>query len=97
MSQRTDFTEFNIIDDRYMEAVRRGDLQVISVHPINPKFDPDFDVFAATVAYELRHRLYYRTDEGKNARGLVRATGDLATLHKLFSTNSPPPATRNPY
>lgn len=91
MSQRTDFTEIKIIDSRFMEAVRRGDRRLISVHPISPKFDPDFDVFAANVAYELRHRLYYRTDGGKNARGLVRATGDLATLHKLFSTNSPPP------
>jgi hypothetical protein len=91
MAQRTDFTEIKIIDGRFMEAVRRGDRQLISVHAINPKFAPDFNVFAANVAYELRHRLYYRSDGGKNARGLVRATGDLAVLHKLFSTNSPPP------
>jgi hypothetical protein len=91
MTQRIDFTPSTIIDSRFMEAVRRGDRQLISVHAISPKFDRNFDVFAANVAYELRHRLYYRTDGGKNARGLVRASGDLAVLHKLFSTNSPPP------
>jgi hypothetical protein len=79
-----------------MEAVRRGDRTLVSVHKINPIFDRDFNIFAANVAFELRHRLYYRTDGGKNARGLVRATGDLAVLHRLFLTSSPPPTSGAP-
>jgi len=52
------------------------------VFVIYPEFDLDFDKFAASVAYQLRHQIVYRSDGGVFARGLVRATGDLAILHK---------------
>src|SRR5258707_7378118 len=67
-----------------MEAVYRHDTPWIEVCPIVVKFDSNFDEFAARVAYELRGKILYRTDGGRNARGLVRATGDLKTLHNLY-------------
>jgi hypothetical protein len=89
MNGRTDFTDVKIIDQRYREAVRRGDKKWVSVHRIKPKFDADFNIFAANVAHELRAYLYYRTDNGKNARGLVRASGDLEIIHKILLTATP--------
>src|SRR6185295_7714012 len=53
--------------------------QVVALTPI---FNDNFDSFAANVAYELRHYIVYRTDAGYFARGLVRATGELAIIHE---------------
>lgn len=87
--QRTDYTPTNVIDTRYTQAVKRHDHVLYTVNPITVKFDSNFDEFAARVAYALRDKLYYRHDGGRNARGLVRATGDLRTIHHLYLTNTP--------
>src|SRR5579862_524411 len=89
-TSNTDYTPQQVIEARYQQAVNRGDNQYVEVIKITVAFDPNFDEFAARTAYELRTRLYYRHDGGKNARGLVRATGDLAVIHKLFATVTPP-------
>jgi peptidoglycan hydrolase-like protein with peptidoglycan-binding domain len=93
---RTDYTPTPVIDARYMQAVKRGDKANYRVYPIVVPFERDFDRFAARVAYALRDKLYYRHDGGKNARGLVRATGDLKVIHSLYSTGTPPPAIGTP-
>src|SRR5688572_20087366 len=89
MNDRTDFTDIAVIDQRRQEAFERGDKRWVSRHRIEAEFDTDFDVFAANVAHELRTYLYYRTDNGKNARGLVRATGDLKVIHEILRTATP--------
>jgi len=92
----TDYTPQQVIDGRYQEAMKRRDTTWFEVRKITVAFDPNFDEFAASTAYELRTRLYYRHDGGRNARGLVRATGDLATIHKIFATGTPPPSKGTP-
>ena len=87
--QRTDYTPTKVIDARYTQAVKRNDHVLYAVYPITVKFDSNFDEFAARVAYALRDKLYYRHDGGRNARGLVRATGDLQVIHHLYLTNTP--------
>jgi hypothetical protein len=87
--QRRDYTPTSVIDARYTQAVKRHDQVLYTVHPITVKFDSNFDEFAGRVAYALRDKLYYRHDGGRNARGLVRATGDLQVIHRLYLTNTP--------
>lgn len=87
--QRADYTPTSVIDARYTQAVKRHDHVLYAVYPITVKFDSNFDEFAARVAYALRDKLYYRHDGGKNARGLVRASGDLQVIHHLYLTNTP--------
>lgn len=57
-------------------------------------FDPDFDIFAASVAAELRRRITYRSDGGVFARGLVRATLQLKAIHTRFRTTPVPKGQR---
>ncbi len=87
---RADYTPRQVIDTRYSQAIQRHDHVLYSVHPITVKYDSNFDEFAARVAYALRDKLYYRHDGGRNARGLVRATGDLRIIHSLYRTAKPP-------
>jgi hypothetical protein len=54
------------------------------------KFDSNFDEFAARTAYALRFMIVYRTDGGKFARGLVRASGDLQNTHHDLLQGSVP-------
>jgi hypothetical protein len=76
---RTDYTPRSVFaqrmrhhsNDKYI-----GDTNVFIV-----RFDPDFNEFAANVAYALRFLIVYRTDGGKFARGLVRASDDLKHIH----------------
>ena len=80
--------------DNYMtieEFRKRANEQILAgwtpilpkqVVAITPTFNDNFDSFAANVAYELRHYIVYRTDGGYFARGLVRATGELAIIHE---------------
>jgi hypothetical protein len=49
--------------------------------PLVVPFDANFDHFAANVAFAIRHYVVYRTDGGRFARGLVRDSGQLQTLH----------------
>lgn len=92
----TDYTPRQIIDARYTQAVQRHDQSTWTVYPITANYNSNFDEFAASVAYALRDKLYYRRDGGKNARGLVRATGDLQVIHSLYRTGTPPPANGTP-
>jgi len=91
-SDRTDYTDREVFARHATESIRRHDKYTLEIVKIVVGFDPNFDEFAAKVAYELRTRTIYRSDGGKNARGLVRASGDLAKLHYIFRTGSPPPA-----
>jgi hypothetical protein len=54
-------------------------------------FHSNFDEFAAKVAAELRHKIVYRTDGGRFARGLVRASGDLKLIHEAYMAAAAPP------
>jgi hypothetical protein len=96
MGNGTDYTPQQVIDARYQEAVNRNDTSWFEVRKITVAFESNFDEFAARTAFELRTRLYYRHDGGKNARGLVRATGDLAAIHKILVTAAPPTAKGSP-
>lgn len=81
---RTDYTSMEEFKKRAKEQIRAGWTPILpkQVLAITPKFDNNFDTFAANVAYELRHYIVYRSDGGKFARGIVRATGELAIIHK---------------
>ena len=61
---------------------------------ITVSFENSFDEFAARVAYELRHYVVYRSDGGHFARGLVRATGDLAAIHHDRRSKNIPPGSK---
>jgi hypothetical protein len=64
--------------------MERHDKYTITVLTMLVGFDPNLDEFASKVAYELRDKTIYRSDWGKNARGLVRASDDLRQIHHLF-------------
>jgi hypothetical protein len=90
--QRTDYMSIEEFRRRANEQIRAGWTPILpkQVVLVTPKFDIDFDKFAANVAYELRHYIVYRTDGGKFARGLVRATGQLTAIHgELRKRNYP--------
>lgn len=88
--KHTEFTPMQVLHRRAQSARKRGDRYVQSLHDIKVKFDQNFDQFAASVAYELRHKIVYRTDGGNFARGLVRQTGDLKLLHDVYLTTNTP-------
>jgi hypothetical protein len=84
---RTDATPDRVIRKRIREARRRGE-QNILVQQLDfyVAFSPDFDLFSARVAHALRRHLFYRTDGGRFARGLVRQPESrLREVHKYFA------------
>lgn len=67
----------------------RGDTYLGTVEGILVPMGP-FDQFAADVAHQLRQKIVYRSDGGRFARALVRASGDLQKLHTaLLATDTP--------
>jgi hypothetical protein len=81
---RTDHTAISELRKRAHDAIARGDKYVRSMGLVTTPFRAEFDDFAAGVAHELRHRIVYRSDGGRIARGLVRASGDLELIHKAL-------------
>lgn len=69
---------------RMLAAKRRGDVYMATTQPILVPFKKDFDSFAAEVAHQFRRHIVYRTDGGRFARGLVRASGDLKLIHEAY-------------
>jgi hypothetical protein len=60
-----------------------GEEQWISI-----AYDSSFNLFAANAAHALRHRLFYRTDGGRFARGVVRESGDLEAIHDFLNNSA---------
>ena len=78
-SSPTDYTSQQVIDARYQEAVHRGDRILNDVRPITVKYDSNFQSISSCRKSPMRFAISSTIfhDGGKNARGLVRATGDL--------------------
>jgi hypothetical protein len=77
---------------RHKEHVQAGWTPILPRQEvlIAPSFETKFDAFAANVAHELRHYIVYRTDRGRFARGLVRASQQLEVIHdELRQANHP--------
>jgi hypothetical protein len=89
--RRLDYAVREIFRKRADAARKRGDRYSSSMELHSVNFDSDFDKFAANVAHGLRTKVYYRSDGGNFARGLVRASGDLELIHKAYMASSPPP------
>jgi hypothetical protein len=82
--RRTDSTPLEVLRKRAEAARQRGDKYVKSSGVMLIKFRNDFGEFAADVAHNLRREIVYRTDHGRFARALVRASGDLEVIHKAY-------------
>jgi hypothetical protein len=69
---------------------REQEYKRLGVHPVGHTihllvpFDSNYDMFVANVAYQLRHYIVYRSDGGRFARGLVRASDEIQDIHKEF-------------
>ena len=79
-SQRVDFRSRDWFKHRALLHIHDKVIGTSSVFKVN--FDTDFDKFGANVAFALRGMVVYRTDGGKFARGLVRASGDLLNIYR---------------
>jgi hypothetical protein len=88
-----DYTAREVYQRHREEAARRHDGAGFQwVHINNIPFDSSFDAFASSVAYAIRGLVIYRSDGGYYARGLVRASGDLESIHKAYmALQSRPP------
>jgi hypothetical protein len=76
---RTDFTPRDLFKKRALHHLHEKTVGTSTVFKVN--YNSNFDEFAASVAFALRTMIVYRTDGGRFARGLVRATGDLQNIH----------------
>lgn len=81
---RTNYMPMSEFRRRAQVQARQGWRPILpkQVVVINPAYSKNFEIFAANVAHELRHYIVYRSDGGKFARGLVRATMDLQNMHQ---------------
>lgn len=88
---RTDYAEREVYKKRARAGIKRGDRLVkkTRIRPI--RFNENFETFAANVAYELRDAIVYRSDGGRFARGLVRASQQLWDIHKAHKHAKLPP------
>ena len=89
----SDYTPMQVLRKRAAAAHARGDRYVASVRDKVFKFTTNFDTFAGEVAYGLRHTMVYRTDGGRFARALVRASGDLKIIHNAYVAANTPEGT----
>ncbi|MGO4514101.1 hypothetical protein AB4Z51_44850, partial [Bradyrhizobium sp. 2TAF36] len=84
-----DHTPMEVLEKRANDARERGDTYLGTVDNILVQIGA-FDQFAADVAHQLRHRIVYRSDGGRFARALVRASGDLQKIHTaLLAMDTP--------
>jgi hypothetical protein len=79
---RTDARERAVYIRRAKASRARGDLYAIKKEIIFVKFNEKFDIFVSKVALKFRPVLYYEEDNGRHARGLVQASGDLWAIHQ---------------
>jgi len=77
-----DYKSRSDLQKRVERIQRRGAKEACELGTLTVEFHKDFDVFTARVAHALRRRLYYRSDNGVFARGLVRYTGELQAIHR---------------
>ncbi len=82
--KRTDYTPRRVLDKRADRSLHNRDKYYTSTGTISVMYDDNFDVFAANAAFELRHKIVYRTDGGRFARGLVRASNELQIIHAAY-------------
>src|SRR5215471_16929749 len=77
-----------ICSTRALHHIHEKTVGTSTVFKVN--YNSDFNEFAASVAFALRTMIVYRTDGGRFARGLVRASGDLQNIHAdLRDSNAP--------
>lgn len=88
---KTDHAAREVYAKRMRQSKQRGDKYMGSPATVLVPFHSNFDEFAAKVAAELRHKIVYRTDGGRFARGLVRASGDLKLIHEAYMAAAAPP------
>ena len=81
---RTDYAEKKFFQDRLRSSMKRGDKHYKSLKKVKILFQNNFEVLVHRTAYALRHHMTYRSDGGRIARGLVRATGDLGRIHQFY-------------
>lgn len=93
---KNDYTARQVYQAHIEEAKRRHDQRSSQWIGINIPFDPDFDAFADSVAYAIRGLVLYRTDGGRYARGLVRASGELLGIHQAYMALDSKPAKGTP-
>jgi len=74
----------NTYERRMNAAKKRGDKYMFTPAPKTVAYHKDFNTFAARVAYEFRHDVIYRRDNGQFAIGLVKASGDLKAIHDIL-------------
>jgi hypothetical protein len=78
-----------VLEKRAHDARERGDTYLGTIDNILVQIGP-FDQFAADVAHQLRDKIVYRSDGGRFARALVRASGDLQKIHTaLLAMDTP--------
>jgi hypothetical protein len=92
--QRTDYLPAEVYKRHINEAVKRGYHTFDDPHTLLVPWSPNFDRFVANVAFELRHYVIYRTDDGKYARGLVRDSDYIADIFKELQKSSPADGTK---
>jgi hypothetical protein len=92
-----EYTALGIYEKHLKEAAKRHDtLRFQWVTISNIPFDHNFDAFAASAAFAIRGLVIYRSDGGKYARGLVRASGDLLAIHKAYMASQNKPSIGSP-
>jgi hypothetical protein len=79
-----DYTPREALDIRADNSLRAGDKYVESTSKIAVNYDLQFDKFASNVAHAFRFKMVYRTDGGRIARGLVRASRELQMIHRAY-------------
>jgi hypothetical protein len=83
----TNYAEQEVYRKRYLAATKRGDRYIKKTRPLLVQFKNDLDNFGAQVAHSLRTYVVYRSDGGRFARGLVRASNDLEDIHKAYKAS----------
>ena len=86
----TNYTSLEVFKKREKRSIQHGDKYMSAPIPLKISFDSNFDEFVAKVAYALRHKIVYRTDGGKFARGLIRSSGELKIIHDYYIGSTPP-------
>ena len=85
VATRSDYASRDFFKNRLMKSLQQGDKHFKKIkRNVKVKFKHQFDEFVHQAAYAIRHHVVYRSDGGRIARGLVRATGDLGRIHRYY-------------
>ena len=90
VSNAMSYAKREVFRKRLLNSIDRGEKYVKSVKNFLVEFHHDFNRFAASTAHALRNHMTYRSDGGRIARGLVRASGDLEKIHHFFLEQNTP-------